>query len=284
MKNIFLLLFFLVSYQANGSCDLEFDIKGDNTLYNYENVGDFIKQKVRPSLKDISNNSERFILEIKSKCEQETTKAEFGIQANNYYLKTINDVPLCVEDKDSKCTRGQYNFVDYKGGANITINKDDLVSDTITLSKIKNEQDLKNAFSSEYERDKIHNAVRRFAFLIAESARFDYVLDDIECAVANNQPIKFMDYWVLLHNWSSISTRVQACNASLKNENTINSVGSLFAPVTREMVDFFNKNIAENPPEIAEQSGDGKYKSIPIRSKVCETSGERDKSVGQVSP
>jgi tRNA(adenine34) deaminase len=110
--------------------------------------------------------------------------------------------------------------------------------------------------------------------LLAETARFDYVLDDLTCAVASGGAIDFMQYWDIVHNWASIARAVKAGGAqteSLKATETYYGCGSLFVPITRGMVPYLNAFLptVQCKPEW-KPTKDGKNLPVVVRQPACD--------------
>lgn len=260
------------------ACNVYFNIKGESDKYNYQHVADFIKLKIRANVSPTQDEFDRYHVVVGRDCapgdEEQSTSATITLQRNNVYIKELNGSPLCAEKMTPdgyRCEKGKYNFVDYKGGADISINEDSISKSLNEISKIASTADLEAANNNQDTKLKVHNAIRLLAMLLAESARFDYVLDDIECIEGNNKTINFMDYWTLVHNWGTITSRVKRFSPEMLSPETKQGAGSLFVPVTREMVGFFNANLTANPPAPDSITPDGKNKPVPIREKSCNT-------------
>ncbi|MEW5669095.1 deaminase [Pseudomonas putida] len=294
MKRIFGLIFISVSLflsqAVSANCKLSFFIQGEPTRYTYPEISDFIREKIRENTTPTADEKDRYNVTISSDCGVQTENnhsATLTFQRNTIYIKDLNGVPLCKEGptpKGLRCERNSYNFVDYKGGSKISINESSAVDALNAISSISTTQDLEEAFKTPEKSNDIHNAIRLFAMLLAESARFDYVLNDIECASKSDSAIQFMDYWILVHNWGTITSRVTTYAPDLKPHEARNGVGKLFVPVTPEMVTFFNNDLHKRPPNPDEITTDGKNTEVPTRHPTCDlktttttsTQGERD--------
>lgn len=258
------------------ACELFFNLEGEDKKYPYQSLPQFVREKVRMAVKDTEDELDRYKIAVNYTCAEKTTQAytaKFTVQKNTIYIKAVNDIPLCKESptpKGLRCDKEHYDFVGYKGGADITIDENAAVAALRAISSVVSVADLESAFEDSERRKEIHDAIRLFAFILAESARFDYVLDDIACSIETGKPVKFMDYWGLMHNWLTISTKVANDNPALKPATARNGAGSLFVPVTQKMVDFFNAELIRNPPNPEDTSASGKNLPIPPRKFTCE--------------
>ncbi|PTS85765.1 hypothetical protein DBR00_08375 [Pseudomonas sp. HMWF032] len=272
------------SYTASAACNLSFFIQGDPTRYSYPEISDFIREKIRGNVKSTTDEQDRYNVIISSDCGAQTQNnhsATLTFQKNTIYIKELNGVPLCKESmtpKGLRCERTAYNFVDYKGGARLSIDEKSATSALDVISSVSTIQDLEAANQAPEKKQDIHNAIRLFAMLLAESARFDYVLNDLECASKSTAPIQFMDYWTLVHNWGTITSRVTTYAPDLKPSGSKNGVGKLFVPVTPEMVSFFNNDLQKRPPTPEDITTDGKNTEIPIRTPSCELTSQSSHS------
>lgn len=259
------------------ACDLTFQVVGDPDQYTYETLPAFIREEIRPRVK-AGSDSERYGLQIQYACappnSSSSLSAIFKIQPNTIYLKDVNELPLCVEKIENGrtvCDHTKYNYVDYKGGAPLEIDKASVIQALRALSETTSTSDLETVDAA--KRSAIHNAVRLFAMLLAESARFDYVLDDLTCAIGNGASLHFMDYWGLVHNWATIARAVgQSGEAgeALKAPATFKGAGSLFVPITRPMVPFFNGFLPSVQGKPGwETTADGKNKLVDLREPSC---------------
>lgn len=256
------------------ACDVEFKVAGDATTYSYEKLPQFVVERVRELVSATTDEMDRYNVVISTTCNSAAPEvATFSIQKNTIYLKELNGVPLCPEEKTDRglrCIKGRYNYVDYKGGSKALVASKAAVAQAIqTLSSVKTTDDLEAANTNVAAKQKMHDAVRLFALLLAESARFDYVLDDIKCSAASGASIKFMDYWTLVHNWGTITAFVRNSRPDLRPPFAKSGVGSLFVPVTRQMVPVFNQYLVKNPPQPGNVTPDGKNKPVPLREAAC---------------
>jgi hypothetical protein len=88
-------------------------------------------------------------VQLQHACEpgsgETSASAIFKIQPANVYLKDVNGLQLCVGQADGFCERDKYNFVEYKGGATIRIDRG-AISDAIKkLSTVSDVVDLEKA-------------------------------------------------------------------------------------------------------------------------------------------
>lgn len=257
------------------ACELVFRVVGDPDSYPYERLPEFVQKEMRPRVAP-GDDSDRYGLQIQYICDpksgEQSLNAIFKIQPNTVYLKDVNELPLCVEDSSTKrCVSGKYNYVDYKGGSPLVISRSETINALRALSAISSQSDLET--SDPVRRSAIHNAVRLFAMQLAEATRFDYVLDDLTCAVASGDSVKFMDYWGLVHNWGTISRVISQGGPDaqqLKSSETYKGGGTLFVPITRRMVPYFNAFLptVQGKPDWKPTS-DGKNKVIDLRSPAC---------------
>lgn len=259
------------------ACSLMFNIDGDQRKYSYTQLPEFINNELRTRVKHTNDDQDRYKIIISSQCEAldntKSNKISFTIQKNTVYIKSVNDIPLCEEkniDGKLDCVKGKYNYVSYKGGANIDINEQTALSAVNILANISTAEQLAKANQSVSEEKRIHDSVRLFAMLLAESTRFDYVLDDIACSIKLKDKIQFMDYWYLVHNWATITSRVVNCAKDLKPASAHDGAGKLFVPVTRDMIPFYNKNIDTCKPDSDTVTDDGKNRPIETRVPKCD--------------
>ena len=259
------------------ACELSFGVDGESVKYSYAKISNFIREKIRENVKQTSNELERYRVVITDECSpsesEKTVSAKLTIQKNTIYLKELNDAPLCKESMTSKglrCEKGKYNFVDYQGGANLSIDELAIKKSLRVIAGISTVSEMEDINANSVRKQEVHNAIRLFAMLLAESARFDYVLDDIDCAIKEKGAIHFMDYWILVHNWGTIASLVTNEAPAMELPTTHKGGGNLFVPITREMVTFFNKKLLENPPSSKDTTTDGKNKTIPSRALSCD--------------
>jgi hypothetical protein len=258
------------------ACSLGFQIDGDPTFYAYNDLPAFIVQKLRPSLAKTTDN-DRYNLRVSYRCDPgdagQAMSMVFNVEKNTMYLKEVNGVPLCIDvsqNGHTECAKGQYNYESYNGGARLAIDEATVIDALQTLSRISDQTQLADAAVSPATEAPIHNAVRTFAMLLAETTRFDYVLDDLTCSIKSQGSIQFMDYWGLVHNWATISERVQQSDRSLIPADAHYGSGQVFIPITRDMIPFFNQSLVDDPPAPSQLSGDGKNQPIPVRPLACD--------------
>ncbi|AOE65174.1 nucleoside deaminase [Pseudomonas corrugata] len=274
LKNAAFIFILGLVCSAADACEVYFNIVGDPDSYEYRRLPEFIRNEMRPRVKG-SSNQDRYGLQIQSLCssasEEKPLIATFKVQPNNVYLKEINELPLCVEDATGRCLKNSYDYVAYDGGAKLKINEEEALKQLQVLSEIDSLDDL--GTTDQAKQENIHNAVRFFAMLLAESTRFDYVLDDLTCATASGSALQFDDYWKLVHNWGSISKAVKLKRneaEKLKAPATYQGAGDLFVPITRSMVPFFNgflPSVANDPDW--KPSDDGRNLVVPERTPSC---------------
>lgn len=261
------------------ACGLSFSVEGEQVSYPYSRLTDFIRDKIRANVTPTNNELERYRIIVTNLCSpaeaEKTISASLTIQKNTVYIKELNGIPLCKEKMTSSglhCEKGQYNFVDYKGGAALIINEETTQKALHAVADISLISQLEEINSIPDRQNEVHNAIRLFAMLLAESSRFDYVLDDLDCAIRSKGFINFMDYWGLVHNWGTIASRVSKKIPAMEGPNTKKGVGSLFVPITRDMVSYFNNSLNDDPPHPEDVTPDGKNKAVSIRTPNCNLS------------
>ncbi|WP_428508544.1 nucleoside deaminase [Roseateles sp.] len=275
LKSALISVFVLLACVNVQACELVFRVVGDPDSYPYEKLPEFVRKEMRPRVAQ-GADSDRYGLQIQYVCDpqsgEQSLSAIFKIQPNTVYLKDVNELPLCVEDPAAKrCVPGKYNYVDYKGGSPLFIGRSETINALRALSGISSQSDLET--NDPTRQIAIHNAVRLFAMQLAEATRFDYVLDDLTCAVASGDSVKFMDYWGLVHNWGTISRVISQGGPDalkLKSSETYKGGGALFVPITRQMVPYFNAFLptVQGKPDW-KPTNDGKNKVIDLRSPAC---------------
>jgi len=256
----------LASAAGSKACDLTFKLhEGGGAPYGVRQIPEFVKDKIRPSL---SKDTSYFHIVGINQCQDSADSVSLTLQKSNYYVLFLNDsIPLQVKGKNG------YDYVAYKGGAYIGIDSARIVESFRTLSKVPSQAYLFHASKDSAQEKVIHDAVRTFAFVFAEASRFDYVLNGLACGLhkdsANQEhPVQFMDYWILLHNWSTINTVITDSAPQLMAHPTYHGSRKLFAPVTWPMVSYFDDYLVRHPT--TDTTKDGKNKHIPIMDS-CKT-------------
>ncbi|ECE6019980.1 hypothetical protein DL121_17385 [Salmonella enterica subsp. enterica] len=107
--------------------------------------------------------------------------------------------------------------------------------------------------------------------LLAESTRFDNVLQDLTCAIQRDESLYYMKYWVLYHNWGTITQYITDHDKDeLNNTKVYFGAGKLFVPVNDKMVKKFDSDLVEHPADHEDKSPDGKNQDIPDWEPVCQ--------------
>ncbi|HEC2564932.1 hypothetical protein QRZ28_26340 [Raoultella ornithinolytica] len=264
------------------ACTLTFQKKGSLTKYTYNELPKFIVNEIRPAVSKVPD-TDRYSIYVRNECKSDETEKStiftFSVQRNTVYLKAVNDVLLCVpeystEKKRFYCDQKQYDYESYKGGNNsLYINELVAKKYATLLSKITSKSQLIQAWNSSDSTDKneIENAVRTFAMLLAESTRFDNVLNDLTCSIQTQESLFYMKHWILYHNWGTITQFITDHNQEELNHSGVYlGAGKLFVPVTNEMVKQFDKDLIEHPENHEDKSSDGKNYDIPTWLPACQ--------------
>jgi len=268
------------SVASASACDLTFRIEGQVTKYTFHQIGAMIDDAIRANVTPTKDDNDRYKLVISNECDGQPAPpadtATFSIQHNTIYLEEINDLPLCDQQVLHKpghpdrlvCAAGGYNFVDYQHQSlQMPINEASAVDALKVLANLRSVTDLSGADQATGKR--IHDAVKLYAMVIAEAARFDYVANDLQCAATSGGSIQFADYWTLIHNWGTSSAFVQSSRPDLEGASTKRGVGDLIVPITREMVQAFDAELTAHPRP-NETTPDGKNTVIPLRTPTCD--------------
>jgi hypothetical protein len=273
-RNILLgLAIWLTAIGSARACESFFSTDlNPSAQYSSKDLAAFVTKEFRPHLKNTST-SDRFIVVMTYKCNGQpaaTKQAKLTIQKSNYYIMDLNGIPLqCGEENvpaDVKqCGALNYNYVSYtrvpwKLSTSVI---DDQVKHAAAYTSITQFSGAPLDPSSKG----LHDIVRTFALVLAESARFEEVLAKV-ARIGEGCSQNFEEFWPIVHNWGTISHTVVKQKMPLPAGTLTGSFG-LVAPITVEMRTFFNADIAKHPGDHHPIPKTGKDMPVPDLPNVC---------------
>lgn len=231
--------------QTAMACDWQFSVNDEKALYQLPELAKFIRQKIRPLKKDTIQKTVNISYQCSQNDSEKTLHLKLTLDAQTLALHSANSVPLCSASNP-------YHFCGYRNDTNALVNPITLLAALKTLAPITNSKILQQAFDKPPQQKLMHDALGLFSFILTEGARFEPILNDINCMARTEKSLSIMDYWRLMHNWETIIHRLKT--------NT---------PVNRAMIEAFNRSLHQHPPTALDTSFDGKNKTIGLRRAAC---------------
>ena len=194
-------------------CDYSFQLTAGN-VYEQKDISEFIVSQVRPKL---SRSQSYFDVKINRVCEKEFETVTLKMETSALYIHSINGIEL--EEDVARYTNDNAKLsVEAFGYA-----YDDAV-DFKSLSKKKQQ-----------------NVVKLFAFVIAESSRFEDVDKAVAQIFSSECSYKWTDYRDLVRRWKTMSIFVNS-QGLVKGMPAIGGWRAfLIAPITSVQVEQYNK-------------------------------------------
>lgn len=242
------------------------------TQYPSKQLATFVTKEFRPLLKK-TDTLDRFVVLMSYRCPgqpNETKEARLTVQKSNYYIMDLNGIPLqCgaenVPADVKQCGALNYDYVRYTR-----------VSWKLSTPVIDDQVKRASAYTSitqfagastDPASLELHDIVRTFALVLAESARFEEVMGKV-ALIGQGCAQNFEQFWPIVHNWATISHAVTNRKMSLPAGTLVGGSG-LLAPITGDMRIFFNDDIAKYPADHHPAPETGKDIPVPDLPKVC---------------
>lgn len=209
--SLFLTLCFF-SFYASAECQFSFQVdKG--RIYSEQDYADFVEIEIRGRL---SRTQEKFDVTLLGNCDGSSRSVVINMETVALYIESINGVPL-AEDVA--------RYTD-----------DNVVLDIENLSQ---------AFESALKFGKLtkteqQNVVKYFAFVVAESARFEDVENAVTTLLSKSCSYQWQDYKDMLRRWKTMSIFVNSQGLARGVQYFGGYRAFLIAPITSKDVTTYN--------------------------------------------
>ena len=215
----------------------------NKTQYKLESINDFIKNEVRPVL---TRDKKNFTVTMTRTCPDGTTAyVSLNMGANMLYIHGINGISLpgdIVKYTDDPLEISKDNFIKKFNGA---VNFDKL--------GFKEKQ----------------STVKMFAFVIAETARFEDVNTTVNMAFTGGCTYKWNDFSHLLRRWKTLSIFANSQGLVGEKPFTGGTRAFLIAPVSSQAVQVYNKAVPNGWDVVIGAYGKERVTDVKIYIPVC---------------
>lgn len=236
------LIVLLTSFISKASAeDCQYTVSKDNgNQYDISNMSDFVKNEIRPEIKELER---LFNINIIKTCDNSVTqKVVIGMNSKTYYVLFING---------NKITEKPSDIVKYDSRLGLDLDKKTFTEIVDTTYQYDFSIPIPDKETRTYkqleELYKKQRIIKMYAFVFAETARFEDAYNALDKIFKFQCSIDWSDFDALVHNWSNIS-RFVIKNNLLENSQFTNGKldAPLVAPITTQQTQKFIKALEEN--------------------------------------
>ncbi|WP_075187944.1 hypothetical protein [Teredinibacter haidensis] len=212
MMSIFFLLMF-VSISSSAECTFSFQVDS-GAVYDQDDINKFVVSEVRSRL---SRSQSMFDTKVHRNCDSNSDTVVLNMEAVALYIHSINGVDLADDVERYTDDEAILSFENFNKA----------FDDALEFASLNKKRQ--------------QNVVKSFAFVIAESARFEDVDKAVIKIFSTACSYKWSDYMDMLRRWKTISIFVNS-QGLVKGLPSLGGWRAfLIAPITSEQVEHYNK-------------------------------------------
>ena len=238
---VFLFVLPVIAYSEDDTCNVYFQVD-NGKQYEMKSISDFIKAEVRPVT---TRDQKTFTVTMEKKCSnKDNDSVVLDMNANNLYIHGIDGNTLpdnIVKYTDDPLTISKKSFLEKLNGA-IEFNK-------LTFKEKQ-------------------STLKMFAFVIAESARFEDVNNTVEDAFLTGCTYQWNDFSHLLRRWKTLSIFANSQGIVGKDPYTGGTRAFLIVPITSDIVKEYNKDVVNGWKVVIGSYGKPRVSDKPIELPV----------------
>jgi hypothetical protein len=228
----------IAAAENSAATDVELSTDGA-TWTSLDDLSDFVAKKIRPQF----GVQEKLTITMSARQKGvEVTRVTLTMDMTDFYLIQVNGENM------------PEGIVTYNNRLALDINRANMIA---AIADAKNHDFAApvptpsvSTYPQIVEVNGKQKILKTFAFMFAESARFEDVRDALAYVLGKNESIEWHEFDALLHNWSNISNFCVANHLVKPGQKQGGASGKLLVGITTDQVDAFVRAITAEEKDV----------------------------------